>query len=295
VFIMIVVTAPTGQIGSRVLSDLLEHGEAVRVIVRDPDRLPARVRDRVEVVTGSHRDRDVVDRAFAGAEAVFWLVPADNAAPSVYDAYVGFSIPAADAIVRHGVSRVVSISALGRGQQRYAGHVSASLAMDDLLRSTGVRFRALTMPSFMDNVLFQLQSIKDEGVLGGTVPGDLKAPAAATRDIAAVASRLLLDRTWTGQDSLGVLGPEDLSLNDMAAILTDVLGTPIRYEMGSREQDKKSFLSYGYSEAMAQAMIDMDIAKEHGLDNGLERTPENTTPTSFRQWAEEVLKPALAG
>lgn len=51
--------------------------------------------------------------------------------------------------------------------------------------------------------------------------------------------------------------------------------------------------SFGYSDAMAQSMIDMDIAKEHGLDNGLERTPENTTPISFRQWAEEVLKPAL--
>jgi hypothetical protein len=37
----------------------------------------------------------------------------------------------------------------------------------------------------------------------------------------------------------------------------------------------------------------MDIAKEHGLDNALTRTPENTTPTSFRQWAQEVLKPAL--
>lgn len=40
-------------------------------------------------------------------------------------------------------------------------------------------------------------------------------------------------------------------------------------------------------------MIDMDIAKEHGIDHDLQRTPENTTPTTFRQWAEEVLKPAL--
>jgi hypothetical protein len=79
----------------------------------------------------------------------------------------------------------------------------------------------------------------------------------------------------------------------MAAILTDVLGRPIRFEEGQREQVKKVFVSFGYSDAMAQSMIDMDIAKEHGLDNGLERTPENTTPISFRQWAEEVLKPAL--
>lgn len=292
---MIAVTAPTGHIGSRVLSNLLRREEAVRVIVRDPDRLPAGVRDRVQVVVGSHRDREVVDRAFAGADSVFWLVPADRAAPSVYDAYVSFSIPAADAIVRHGVSRVVTVSALGRGQQRYAGFVSASLAMDDLLRSTGVHLRALTMPSFMDNMLRQVQSISSDGVIRGMVPGDLKAPLVDTRDIAAAASRLLLDHTWTGQDSLGVLGPEDLSPDDMAAILTDVLGTPIRYEEGDREQEKKGFASFGYSDAMAQGMIDMAIAKENGLDNGIERTPENSTPISFRQWAQEVLKPALDG
>lgn len=290
---MIVVTAPTGQIGSQVLSNLLQHDENVRVIVRDANRLPADVRDRVDVVVGSHREADVVDRAFEGADSLFWLVPADRAARSVYDAYVAFSIPAADAIVRHGVERVVTVSALGRGAQRYAGHVSASLAMEDLLRSTGAHVRALTMPSFMDNVLFELQSIRDNGAISGTLPADLKLPSVATRDIAAVASGLLADNTWTGQDSLGVLGPEDLSLNDMAAILTEVLGTPIRFEKGNRETDKQGFVSYGYSDAMAQGMIDMDIAKEHGIDIVLARTPENTTPTSFRQWATEVLKPAL--
>ncbi len=290
---MIVVTAPTGHIGSRILANLRPEDEAVRVVVRDPGKLPAPVRDRVEVVVGSHRDPDEPDRAFAGADTVFWLMPADPTAPSPYAAYVAFSIPAADAVVRHGVERVITISALGREARRYAGYVSASLAMDDLFRSTGAHVRALTMPSFMDNMLWQVDSIKKDGLISGTLPGDLKAPAAATRDIAAVATRLLLDHTWTGQDSLGVLGPEDLSLNDMAAILTEVLGTPVRYEQGSREEEKRTFLGYGYSDGMAQGMIDMDIAKEHGLDNALARTPENTTPTSFRQWAQEVLKPAV--
>ena len=62
--------------------------------------------------------------------------------------------------MRYGIERVVTISALGREEQRYAGHVSASLAMDDLLRSTGAHLRALTMPSFMDNMLWQAPSIK---------------------------------------------------------------------------------------------------------------------------------------
>lgn len=290
---MIVITAPTSKIGKQVLDNILDSDDAIRVIVRDPNRLPDAVRQRVEIIQGSHADRDVVDRAFDGADSVFWLVPANPKADSVYDAYVQFSIPAADAIVRHHVDRIVTISALGRGQQRYAGHVSASLAMEDLLRSTGANVRALTMPSFMDNMLWQLRSIKNDGIISFTIPGNLKAPSVATRDIAAVASRLLLDREWTGQDSLAVLGPEDISFEDMAEILTEVLGRPVRFVQGSRDDYKQGFLSRGYSDAMAQSMVDMDIAKEHGLDNVIQRTPENSSPTSFRQWAEEVLKPAF--
>ena len=38
----------------------------------------------------------------------------------------------------------------------------------------------------------------------------------------------------------------------------------------------------------------MPWAKNEGLDNAVPRTPENSTPTSFRQWYEQVLKPAVA-
>ena len=75
---MIVVTAPTGLIGHQVLDNVLKGGgEPVRVVARDPSRLPPHVRERVEVVEGSHGDRDVVDHAFAGTDSVFWLVPPD--------------------------------------------------------------------------------------------------------------------------------------------------------------------------------------------------------------------------
>jgi hypothetical protein len=40
-------------------------------------------------------------------------------------------------------------------------------------------------------------------------------------------------------------------------------------------------------------MTDMAWAKNEGLDNGVQRTPQNSTPTSFREWCEEVLKPAV--
>jgi uncharacterized protein YbjT (DUF2867 family) len=292
---MIVVTTPTGAIGQQVLENILDSGQPVRVIARDPSRLPSHIRQRVDLVQGSHGDIDVVNQAFAGADAVFWLVPPAPRTDNVEAAYVDFTRPACDAIKSQGVKRVVGVSALGRGTAvaGNAGLVSAALKMDDLIASTGVSYRALTMPSFMDNVLRQVEPIKRQGLFFSPISGDRKLPTCAVRDIAAAAARLLLDPAWTGQGNVPVLGPEDLSFNDMAQIMSDVLGKPVRFQQIPFEGFKAGLIERGMSEAMAQGMHDMMAAKNAGLDNAEPRTPQSSTPTSFRQWCEDVLKPAV--
>jgi uncharacterized protein YbjT (DUF2867 family) len=293
---MIVITTPTGQIGRQVLDHLLDSKEKLRVIVRDPSSLSADVRQRVEVIEGSHGDAAVVEKAFAGADAVFWLLPPNPRAVSVEAAYVDFARPASAAFRSQGVRQIVGVSALGRGTPwaDKAGYVTASLAMDDLIASSGVAYRALTNPSFMDNILRQAASIKNQGVFFSPIAGDGRRPSVATRDIAAAASRLLLDASWSGVSEVPLLGPEDLSFNDMAEIISDVIGEQVRFQQITFEAFKARFVSSGMSDAMAQGNTDMAWAKNEGLDNGVKRTKENSTPTSFRQWCQEVLKPAVA-
>ncbi|MFB3908887.1 MAG: NAD(P)H-binding protein [Candidatus Eisenbacteria bacterium] len=283
------------MVGRQVLESLLATDAAVRVIAREPDRVAQRARDRVDVVQGSHADPAVIDAAFEGADEVFWLVPPNPRAESVEAAYVEFTVPAAAAFTRHNVKRVVGISALGRGtpQARHAGLVTGSLAMDDLIGRTGVAYRAVTCPSFMDNLLRQVDAIRNSGMFFSPIDSDRKLPSCATRDIAAVATRLLLDTSWTGAGEAAVLGPEDLSFTDMARIMTDVLGRPVRFQQMSFDAYKARFEERGMSEVMAQAMTDMASAKNEGLDNAELRTPENTTPTRFETWCEEVLKPRV--
>jgi uncharacterized protein YbjT (DUF2867 family) len=293
---MIVITAPTGNIGHQVLDNVLAGDQPVRVIVRDPAKLPADVRDRVEVIQGSHGDPQVVTRAFDGAEAVFWLLPTDTSAASVDAAYVSFTRPAAEAMRSQRVRRVVDVSALGRDTAYAcrAGHVTASLAMDDLIASTGVAFRALTMPSFMDNLLRQTRAIKEQGTIFDVISPDRKLPIVATRDIAAIAARLLLDDSWTGQQAIPLLGPEDLCGNDLAAVISEVLATPVRFKQIPVQAFSDQLTGYGMSPAMTRSLLDMLVAKDNGLDNGIARTPQNAidTPTTFRQWCEYSLKPA---
>jgi uncharacterized protein YbjT (DUF2867 family) len=290
---MIVITTPTGLIGHQVLDRVLAADEPVRVIVRDPSRLSPQALEHVEVIEGSHGDATVVDHAFAGADSVFWVAPPNRTAPTLDAVYAGFAKPAAEAIVRHQVRRIVDVSALGRGVTDRAGLVTASLAMDDLFANTGAGFRALLMPSFMDNVLRQAEAIKHQGMFFSTVAPDRQLPTAATRDLAAVAAELLLDHSWGGQETVAVLGPEDLSHNEMAKIISDVLGTPVRYQQVPTDAFSQQLAGLGMSDAMVTGMVEMMVAKDQGLDNAEPRTPTSTTPTSFRRWCEEVLRPAV--
>jgi uncharacterized protein YbjT (DUF2867 family) len=294
---MIVVTTPAGNIGRQVLENLVDSGEQLRLVARDLSGIPADTRRRVQVIEGSHSDPAVADRAFDGADAVFWLAPPDPRAQSAEAAFAGFARPAAEAFRKYDVRRVVGISALGRGTPwaPRAGYVAGSLAMDDLIASTGVAYRALTNPSFMDNIVRQAESIKNQGMFFSPIDGDRKLPTVATRDIAAAASRLLIDDRWSGVGEVPLLGPEDLSFNDMAGIIAEVLGKQVRFQQTTFEAYKDRFVGFGMSDAMAQGMTDMAWAKNEGLDNAVQRTPENSTPTSFRQWCEDVLKPAVLG
>jgi uncharacterized protein YbjT (DUF2867 family) len=292
---MIVITAPTSSIGNKVLRGLLDSYPDVRVIARDASRIDQADRKRVGIVEGSHGDRDVVARATEGADAVFWLVPPNPKASSVDDAYSGFTRPGLAVMRSQGVRRIVGISSIGRGtaQADSAGLVTASLAMDDLIADSGIAYRAVACPSFFDNLLRQVQAIREKGMFFSAVDPSRKLPGCATRDIAKTSIRLLLDKTWTGAGHQAVLSPEDLSFEDMAAVMTAVLGKPVRCLQTDYAAQKQQFIGRGMSEAMAQGMIDMYRAKSEGLDNSETRTGQNTTPTSFRQWCEDVLKPAV--
>ncbi len=292
---MIVVTTPTGQIGRHVLQHLVEAGEDVRVVVRYAGKLPQNVREKVEVIEGSHGDAAIVDRALDGAEAAFWVVP-PTPGKTLDETYLDFTRPAADAIRRLGVPRLVVVTALGRGTawEDKAGLVTASIRMVDLLRDTGAAVRGLAMPGFMENALLQVGAIR-QGQMFGPIDPDRKVPHTATRDIGAAAARLLGDRSWAAQEDVPVLGPEDLSFSEVAGIVSEVLGREVRYSQVPFEGFKAQLKGRGMSENFAQGYVDMMRAKNEGMDNAAAGTAESRGPTTFRQWAEEELKPAISG
>ncbi len=277
---MIVVTTPTGQIGQQVLANLLESSQQVRVIVREPSRLDPKTLERVEVVQGSHGDLGVLNEAFAGADCVFWVVPPNPQTDNPINHYSDFTRAACEAIKTQGVKRVVAVSSLGREFGENAGLSSAAFAMDDLIEATGVSYRALRAPYFLENLLHQVEAITGQGTFFLPNAGDRSLVTVATADVALAATKLLLDGFWSGQYSVPVVGPNDLSPNAMARIMSEVLERPVHFQQVGGEAYKAMMVRHGMTEAWAQGLVDMAAAQDQGVYDAESRTSPSTT--SFR-------------
>ena len=289
---MIVVTTPTGNVGSQLLAKLLDaETEPLRVIVRDPSRLDDAVRERVQVIVGSHDDPAVLDHALDGAQGLFWLIPPSLRASSAEGYYLSFARPAVEAIRRRQVGHLVGVSSAGWDFPHSAGLLSAAHTMDAELETSGAAYRSLGMGFYMENLLRPLPQMISDGILSLPLSPDRPLAVIATQDIAAVAAGLLLDRSWEGTDHIPVFG-DNLTPNEMAATISDVLGSEVTFEQADLEQQTASTIKRGVPEGMAREFTTMYWAQQNGIYDE-DWSHANPTPTSFRTWCETVLVPAV--
>ncbi len=113
----------------------------------------------------------------------------------------------------------------------------------------------------------------------------------ATRDIAQTAAALLTDRSWTGQENLPLFGPDRLTPEEMAQVMSDVLGRPIDYHQISHEELALRMAARGVSEQAIRDMTEMNVAQDDGLYEA-DWAAATTGATGFRTWFEEVLRTA---
>ena len=291
----ILVTTPTGNIGRRIVRELLAPEFAVRVIVRDPAQLPDEIREHVEVIRGSLYDAATLQSALEGMNAMFFCIPpVTRQEVNVYGHYERFARVAAQAIRLAKTPRVVTISAVGKGQARNAGPISALHVMEDILNESGAAIRHLRCGAFMENFLPQAQAIAERGALSLPMPGHVAIPLVAVTDVADVALRWLVRRDWDGVADAAVHGPEDVSYNQAAAIIERVLECPLRYQELAANAFVQSLVSRGASAEYAQSLVAMFSELATGITRAEPRTYETTTPTRLSDWTRAELLPLVS-
>lgn len=285
---MYVITGATGNIGKRISELLLEKGQRVRVIGRSLEKLKPLADKGAEPRAGLLEDSEFVMHAFRGATAVFAMIPPNYQAEDMFQHQKKVGESLTQAIHNSGVKQVVNLSSMGAQHSEKTGPILSLHFQENRLNDlNGVNVLHLRPTAFMENQLWNIPLIKNIGICGSAERGDLVIGHIATKDIAQVATEELLSGIQ-GTSVRELVGPEDLSMNQVTKILGKAIGKEdLAYVQFSYEDAVKGMIDSGLSPSAAKLIVEMQrTANETDLLSPIPRTEKNTTKTTMQEFAK---------
>lgn len=289
---MITILGATGNVGGKIADILTKNGEKVRLVARSVDRLRALVNKKAEAMAGDALDTEFLVKAFQDSHAVFTLIPPQTKAENfiAYSDKIGESIARALEIAR--VDYAVNLSSVGAERADGTGPIVGLHNQEERLnRIQGLNVLHIRAAYFMENLLMNIDLIRSKGITGGAIRGDLKLPMIATRDIAAFAAERLRHRDFTGKTVNYLLGKADLTMIEAAMTIGIKIGKPnLPYVMFPYEDAERGLQAAGLSTDVSRLYTEMIRAFNEGKIR-IQRSPENTTPTAFDAFCDQVFVP----
>src|SRR5580700_1988476 len=291
---MNVILGASGNTGSIAANFLLSKGKKVRVVGRDAGRLQPFVLRGAEAVTATVSDATALTKAFSGARAAYLMLPpAKSPEEQERD-----SDAVAKAVKESGLPYAVHLSSYGAQVAKGAGPVSGLHSSEEKLNAiSGLNVLHVRAAYFMENNLAAIGMIHQMGIFGNALLPDLKLPMAATRDVGDYAAQRLLHLDFSGKQTRELLGERDLSMTEATAVIARGIGKPdLRYEQFPYDQVQQVLTQMGVPPKGAAVYIEMFKAINTGVLVPQEpRSRENTTPTSFETFVQDVFAPAYHG
>ena len=221
----VVVTGATGQQGGAVVKSLLKRGHAVRAVTRHTDSAKARALAGAgaTLVGAALEDTAALTRALDGATSLFAMTTPFEGGT---EAETRQGVSAADA-ARAAGAHLVFTSVGSANRRTGVAHFDSKYLVEEHIARIGVPATVLGPVYFMENLYFGKEQLAS-GVYATPLPAARPLAQIAVADIGAVAARVLEEpQRFAGRRF--DLGGDELTGNDVVAVLSRVTGRPFSY------------------------------------------------------------------
>jgi len=273
----ILVTGSTGNVGSRLVRNLVAAGQSVRAMTRGGDR--SGFDPKVEVVSGDFTDPSSLRRALDGVSRMYLLTAGQDLEQHEANAIEAAKSAKLELLVKHSVAGA---------QYKLTDIPRWHRAGEERLEQSGIPYVFLRPGSFASNALYWADTIKSHDTVYGAL-GETSLPVIDPEDIAAVAAHVLTTSGHNGK-AYEISGPESLTSEQQVNTISSVIGRPLKYVNVPDEAYRDAMLGMGMPPRYVDAMVGL-IQTLRSLGR-IEPTGDvksllGREPRSFRQWAQD--------
>ena len=269
----ILVVGGSGTVGSELVKILAAEGHQVRVATSKPTTEAGKV--HVNLLTG-----EGIDAAFENVDRAFFL------SPGTYVDQYALLAPLVRKAKEAKLKKVVLMTALG--VEHAEGTPFRRVELD--LIASGVPYNILRPSWFQQNFLnFWGYGIKNFNTISLPV-GDGKTGFIDSRDISAVAAKLLTSDTFNNQE-FTLTGPEALTHDEIAKIIADATGKPVVFKENTPDELRPVLVGAGIPADYVEVLITILGFIKAGYTNVVTDSVEKVTgkkPRDFKSYAKEA-------
>ena len=138
---MILVTGATGNVGEKLVQQLISQKQPVRVFTRNPGKV-AHLSHRVEIATGDLDKPETIEAVLEDVKRIFLVTKSTQQDANVIKT-----------AKRGGVEHMIKLSTLEAADDTMAGHVKWHREREELIRASGLTWTFLRPTMFMTTAL----------------------------------------------------------------------------------------------------------------------------------------------
>jgi NAD(P)H dehydrogenase (quinone) len=271
----VLVSGATGRTGGAAVDELLRMGTPVRAYVRsDDDRAAALRRRGVDVAVGDFTDIDDIRAAMAGIQSAYFLHPI---APGIIAAAAYFAQAAKEA----GVKAIVNMSQISARRESASHAAQDHWVSERVFDWSGVPTTHLRPTFFADWLVYPhfAKEIWAKKKIEFPFENGRHAPI-ATDDQGRVIAHILANPEGHEGKTYTLTGPVEMNHTEIAAVMSDVLGTKIEYAPTSIDEFRSKMESlYKFPSFLTQHLVEVAQNYRDGIFSGANDAVERITGT----------------
>jgi len=261
-----VITGSLGHISKPLTKELVKAGNQVDVITSKADNANAIEALGAKALVGSVEDAEFISKSFAGADAVYLMIPPTLTASHWFTYMKQVADNYVEAVQTNGIKNVVQLSSIGAHLRTGTGPVDGLGYLEEKLQAIpGINVMFLRPSFFFYNLFNQVGLVKNAGIFGANYGGEEKMVLVDTEDIASAAATALLQLNFTGIN-IQYIASDERTTDEIAKLLGEAIGKPgTPWVVFTDEQNEKGMLDAGLPPTVAENYTTMGKSIRDGL------------------------------